>query len=145
MGKNVEEKVKMKTKYSLKEFLSDGRRFVEVDQNQEIFEGRDIKEYPRIAKDIINDKFNGKVIGLDNKMFVNGQGRDAFVNPNKPISGDIYEVKMRSAGESDNLLDAGTNFRNKANGADGHNPKFQFLRTSFISSISQKRKMQQMW
>lgn len=110
----------MKTKYSLKEFLSDGRRFVEVDQNQEIFEGRDIKEYPRIAKDIINDKFNGKVIGLDNKMFVNGKGRDGFVNPNKPISGDIYEVKMRSAGELDNLLDAGTNFRNKANGADGH-------------------------
>lgn len=38
------------------------------------------------------------------------------MNSSKPISGDIYEVKMRSAGELDNLLEAGTNFRNKADG-----------------------------
>ena len=107
-------------KYSLMEFSDDKRRFVEIDQEQYRFEGHDRREYPRIAKEIINEKFNGKVIGLDNKMFVNGHGRDEFSNPSKYIQGNVYEAKMRSAGELDNLLDAGTNLRNEADGRDGH-------------------------
>ena len=107
-------------KYSMYAFEQDGRRYVEVDQDQTRFDGHSIDEYPRIAKDIINEKFNGKVIGTDNKMFVNGAGRDEFANPSKHISDDIYEAKMRTAGELDNLLDAGTNFRNAPDGADGH-------------------------
>lgn len=107
-------------KYSLRAFEQDGRRFVEIDQEQHRFDGHSEDEYPRIAKDIINEKFNGKIIGIDNKMFVNGAGRDEFANPSKRISEDIYEAKMRSAGELDNLLDAGTNYRNVPDGADGH-------------------------
>ena len=53
-------------------------------------------------------------------MFVNGSGRDEFANPSKRIDDDLYAIKMRTAGELDNLLDAGTNFRNEADGADGH-------------------------
>ena len=87
---------------------------------QERFEGHNISEFPRIAKDIINEKFVGKVVGIDNKMFVNGKGRDEYSNPSKYISGDIYEAKLRTSGEIDNLLDAGVNFRNEADGKDGH-------------------------
>ena len=107
-------------KYSLYEFEQDGKRYVEIDQDQDRFDGHSIDDFPRIAKDIINEKFNGKVIGADNKMFVNGAGRDEFANPSKHIDDDIYEAKMRTAGELDNLLDAGTNFRNAPDGADGH-------------------------
>lgn len=106
-------------KFSLMAF-EDGRRFVEIDQDQDRFAGHNSNEYPRIAKDIINEKFVGKVIGLDNKMFVNGRGRDEFSNPSKHISGVLYESKMKTAGELDNLLDAGTNFRNEPDGRDGH-------------------------
>lgn len=107
-------------KYSLREFSADGRRYVDIDQDQDRFDGHDPSEYPRIAKDIINEKFNGRIIGIDNKMFVNGAGRDEFTNPSKHIDAETYETKMRTAGELDNLLDAGFNFRNKPDGADGH-------------------------
>ena len=107
-------------KYSLREFSADGRRYVDIDQDQDRFDGHEPSEYPRIAKDIINEKFNGRVIGIDNKMFVNGAGRDEFVNPSKPISDDYHQAKMRTSGELDNLLDAGFNFRNAPDGADGH-------------------------
>jgi len=106
--------------YSLRMFEKDGRRYVEIDQDQDRFDGHPIDEYPRIAKDIINEKFNGKIIGIDNKMFVNGSGRDEYANPSKHISGDLYEAKMRSVGEIDNLLDAGANYRKTPDGADGH-------------------------
>lgn len=107
--------------YSLMEFTEDGRRFVEIDQEQDRFEGHDRSEYPRIAKDIINEKFNGKVIGTDNQMFVNGRGRDEYVHPSRPIKEDyVYDAKMRASTELDNLLDAGTNYRNEADGKDGH-------------------------
>ena len=106
--------------YSLNEFAQDGRRYVEIDQDQSRFDGHSVEDYPRIAKDIINEKFNGKVIGIDNQMFVNGAGRDEFSNPSKRIDDDLYEAKMRTAGELDNLLDAGANFRNAPDGADGH-------------------------
>ena len=36
------------------------------------------------------------------------------------LNGDVYDAKMRSAGELDNLLDAGTNHRNEEDGRDGH-------------------------
>ena len=108
-------------KYSLMAFEKDGRRFVEIDQNQDRFDGHSADEFPGIAKDIIKEKFEGKVIGIDNKMYVNGAGRSEYAYPSKPITDDeIYEAKMRAAPELDNLLDAGTNFRNEPDGKDGH-------------------------
>lgn len=106
--------------HSLRAFVKDGKIFVEIDQEQDRFDGHPVEEYPRIAKDIINEKFNGKVIGLDNKMFVNGASRDEFANPSKRIPDDLYELKMRTAGELDNLLDAGIPLPNENDGKDGH-------------------------
>lgn len=120
LGKAEKNTADSGVKYSLHEFAQDGRRYVEIDQDQSRFEGHSIEEFPRIAKEIINEKFNGKAIGIDNKMFVNGAGRDEFANPSKRIPDDVYETKMRTAGELDNLLDAGANFRNAPDGADGH-------------------------
>ena len=108
-------------KYSLMAFEKDGRRFVEIDQEQDRFDGHSADEYPAIAKEIIKEKFENRVIGIDNKMFVNGAGRSEFAYPSKPIKeADIYEAKMRASAELDNLLDAGENFRNMPDGEDGH-------------------------
>ena len=108
-------------KYSLMAFEKDGRRFVEIDQDQDRFDGHSADEYPAIAKEIIKEKFENRVIGIDNNMFVNGAGRSEFAYPSKPIKeADIYEAKMRASAELDNLLDAGENFRNKPDGEDGH-------------------------
>ncbi len=108
-------------RYSLMAFEKDGRRFVEIDQDQDKFDGRSADEFPGIAKEIIKEKFENKVVGVDNKMFVNGAGRNEFVYPSKPIKdAAVYEAKMRASSELDNLLDAGTNLRTEADGKDGH-------------------------
>lgn len=75
-------------------------------------------------------------------MFVNGQGRDEFVNPSKPISGDIYEAvinimnvkKGKLFKDVTKIKDVTEDIMNSY----GQNPKFQFLRTSSTNSISQK-------
>ena len=100
--------------------LSDGRRFVNVDQDQDLFDGQPKNEYAKIAKKIISRKFQGKVIGIDNKMFVNGSGVAEYGYPSKNLSNELREAKFRSAGELDNLLDAGTNFENVPDGQNGH-------------------------
>ncbi len=107
-------------RYSLCQF-EDGRRFVELDQEQDRFDGHDRSEYPSIAKSLINEKFNGKVIGQDNRAFVNGSGRDEYIHPSKPIKDEaVYDAKMRAAGELDNLLDAGIKAEPRPDGLDGH-------------------------
>ena len=106
-------------KYSLNEF-SDGQRFVIIDVDQAQFDGLTVKEQTDLATKIIKERFQGKVIGLDNKAFVNGKTADEFTHPAKHIDGDIYQAKMRASTELDNLMDAGYGFRNKEDGEDGH-------------------------
>ncbi len=116
----VDTKKTGEVQYSLNVF-EDGKQFVEIDQEQERFDGHDRSEYPSIAKQIINEKFNGKVVGQDNKMYVNGRGRDEYIHPSKPIKDNyVYDAKMRASGEIDNLLDAGERLPNEADGKDGH-------------------------
>ena len=104
--------------------FNDGNRFVEVDTDQELFDGLTIKEQQALAKKIIRDKFAGKVIGIDNKTFVNGATAKEFTHPVKNIKDElIKEAKMRASPELDNLLDAGFNFRTAKDGADGHTHK----------------------
>lgn len=106
-------------KFSLNAF-EDGKRFVDVDQDQEVFDNASPNEYTAIAKKIINDKFFNRIIGTDNKAFFNGKSRDEYLHPSKHIYDDTFEAKMRASSEIDNLMDAGTNFRNRADGEDGH-------------------------
>lgn len=107
------------TKYSLNEF-KDGQRFVSVEANQEQFDGLSVKEQTDLATKIIKERFQGKVIGIDNKAFVNGKTADEYTHPAKHLDADSYEAKMRASTELDNIMDAGFNFRNEADGKDGH-------------------------
>ena len=106
-------------KYSLRSF-SDGRRFVDVQTDQHLFDGASIDEANALAKEIIRKRFAGKVIGKDNKAFVNMQTAKEYIHPVKNIEPDIRNAKMRAAAELDNLIDAGTNFRTAPDGRDGH-------------------------
>ena len=106
-------------KYSLNEF-NDGQRFVSVETDQQLFDGLNVKDKTDLATKIIKGRFQGKVIGLDNKAFVNGKTADEFAHPVKHLDSDVYEAKMRASTELDNLMDAGFNFRNADDGADGH-------------------------
>ncbi len=116
----VDTKKTGEVQYSLNVF-EDGKQFVKIDQEQERFDGHDRSEYPSIAKQIINEKFNGKVVGQDNKMYVNGRGRDEYIHPSNPIKDHyVYDAKMRASGEIDNLLDAGERLPNETDGKDGH-------------------------
>lgn len=116
-----EYEIDSETKFSLYAFEKDGRKIVIVDQGTEEFEGKDRSEYPGIAKKIINRKFNGRVIGEENKSFLNGQGRDEYTHPSKPIKEDyIYDSKMRASAELDNLMDAGIRLPDEEDGRDGH-------------------------
>lgn len=107
-------------KFSLMEF-PDGTRFVDVQTDQEQFDGLSKKEKGILAEKIIRKRFMGKVIGLENRAFVNAQTASEYRSPaNKRLDNDVYDAKMRASTELDNLLDAGTNFRTKPDGEYGH-------------------------
>ncbi len=89
----------------------------------------------RKAKAILMEKFAGKVVGIDNKAFVNGDSVNEYLHPSKFIGPDIRKAKLTAASELDNLLDAGQALPNEPDGRDGHiHPDamdFSYFRTTF--------------
>lgn len=84
------------------------------------FDGLNDKEKTKQAVKVIKSKFAGKVIGIDNRVFVNGISTSEYAHPVKNIDSDIRDAKMRASTELDNLMDAGANFRTAPDGQDGH-------------------------
>lgn len=106
--------------YSLWEF-ADGKRFVDVQTDQEKFDGLSIEEQQKVAKKTIQDRFVGRVVGVNNRAYVNGDTAKEYVFPSKRIKDTATRgAKLRAAAELDNLLEAGTNFRTEPDGRDGH-------------------------
>ena len=105
--------------YSLKTF-EDGKRFVDVDTDTSAFDGLSRREQGQLAAKIIKEKYAGKVVGIDNPIFVNGRGAGEFGFPLNKLGNAEHSAKMKSATELDNMFDAGHNFRNVPDGADGH-------------------------
>lgn len=106
-------------RYSLMSF-DDGKRFVEVNIDQERFDGLSKNELRREAVSVIKSKFAGKVIGIDNPVFVNGRTASEYGFPSRQLDQQSHEAKMRASTGLDNLLDAGANFRTEPDGRDGH-------------------------
>ncbi len=106
-------------RYALCEF-EDGQRFVDVKAEQSQFDGLSTKEKTALATKIIKSNFQGRVIGRENRAFVNGVTVDEYTHPSKHIDDDLYDAKMRASAELDNLMDAGFNFRTEADGLYGH-------------------------
>lgn len=74
----------------------------------------------QLAAKIIKEKYAGKVVGIDNPIFVNGRGAGEFGFPLNKLGNAEHSAKTKSATELDNMFDAGHNFRNVPDGADGH-------------------------
>ena len=90
-------------KASLREF-EDGTKYVDVQTQQSVFDNLTLEEMQSKAKEIIRQRFSGKVIGVSNTAFVNGQTANEYAYPSKFIKDvQLKEAKMRTAPELDNL------------------------------------------
>ena len=105
--------------FALREF-SDGVRFVDVNTDQEQFDGLSIQEMNSLAKSIIKKKYAGTVVGIDNPLFVNGNSAEKHIYYTPKTTADVIEAKARASTELENLIDAGTNFESEPDGRDGH-------------------------
>lgn len=94
-----------KARYSI-QTDSNGKKYVNVDTDQHIFEGVEPKEYHKIARKYILENFRGKIIGEnDSRAFVNKRSAEEYAYPaNKRQESDIKSAKMKSSTELDNLM-----------------------------------------
>lgn len=94
-----------KAQYSI-QTDSNGKKYVNVDTDQHIFEGVEPKEYHKIARKYILENFRGKIIGEnESRAFVNKRSAEEYAYPaNKRQESDIKSAKMKSSTELDNLM-----------------------------------------
>ena len=83
-----------------------GNKFVVVDTDQHLFDGKPKSEYAKIARGVINQRFKGKVLPLSGydlaKVTYKSAGEYAY--PSTKIGSSNYNAKMRASTELDNLL-----------------------------------------
>lgn len=87
---------------------NNGKQYVKVDTDQNIFEGKSPKEYTKIAKEYILNKFRneGKKINLPTKEDIKVIRRTAeeYTHPKNKLSYSKKDSKMRASTELDNLV-----------------------------------------
>lgn len=100
----------------------DGESVVVIDTDQDIFEGADVKDYPKIVRKYMLDKFQGKVFPVGtSSAFVNRNSVNEYTFPaNRRQGTDNKTQKMRAGTELDNLLKVGEYIRHEAD--DGRHP-----------------------
>lgn len=93
-------------KYSI-QMDHDGKQYVKVDTDQNIFEGKDIKEYPNIAKKYILQQYRdgSKKINLPTKenITVTSKTANEYSHPKNQLPLETKVSKMRASTELDNL------------------------------------------
>lgn len=74
---------------------SNGNKYVNVDTDQDIFEGIEIKDYNKIAKMYINDCLRGKTI-LSNtgNAIIDSKSANKYTNPGKRQTNFIEKMKL---------------------------------------------------
>lgn len=122
-------------KYSI-QHDADGKRYVHVDTDQEIFNGKSVKEMRETARKYILDAFRGKAlpVGDGDKAFVNGRSASEYANPaNRRMPDELKSAKMRASTELDNLLAVSDKIGNVPD--DGRHPEatggWDVYRTNF--------------
>lgn len=111
-GKKVQENAitggEIKKSFSPKEDMNfsireeEGERYVNVDTDQELFEGMDDAEAAKMAKTIIKDRFQGKK--LEKNALVSSKTAGEYTHPAKRMKKDAYRAKMQASTELDNLV-----------------------------------------
>ena len=112
-----------RTQYFLAEF-EDGKRFVDVQADQSEFDGLSWEDAQIKAREILHNKFVGKVIGIDNPVFFNGRKSHEYTYVRYTDIGKTKSMaKLRASSELDNLVDAGRDQTHKEDGLYGHTHK----------------------
>lgn len=94
-------------KFSLRQ-MEDGTRFVEVDTDQHIFDGKSRKEKQRTVIEYINKNYKGRLVGNGEiRASVSERADNKYVFLKEPLTRRAYRDKMHSVTELDNLIDAG--------------------------------------
>lgn len=85
----------------------DGRPYVEVNIDQDVFDGLTTAQMQETAKNIIKSRFKGKVIGANYTAYVNKTGAEHFAYPaNRRMDEGVKRDKMRTAPELDTIMQA---------------------------------------
>ena len=92
--------------HSLKQ-TANGRTYVDIDVDQELFDGLSTAEMQDLAKKVIKTRFKGKVIGAEYTAYVDKTGAEHFAYPaSRRMDEGIKRDKMRAAPELDNIMAA---------------------------------------
>lgn len=100
--------------------LDDGTSYVDVDVDQERFDGLTPKEQIKEAAKVIRERFANRVIGVGDD-YARVTGRTAKEYRGKHYAQDIMEAKARLSPELDNLLSAAQYLGHESD--DGHHPE----------------------
>ncbi len=93
--------IRGEVRYSIQK-MPDGTQYVEVDTDQDIFDGVDLKDYPRIVAKYIRDHFRGTPIQPG--IIANRRSSNEYAGRRGYMTDDVYEAKVRAATELDNLM-----------------------------------------
>lgn len=108
-------------KYSLKKF-QDGRKYADIDVDQQLFDGLTVKEAAKTARRVILERFRGKVIGTDYRAYVNRDSAEEYTHSaNRRQSDAVKQAKMRASTELDTLMEASVFRENVPD--DGRHPE----------------------
>lgn len=114
----------------------DGRRYVRVDTDQALFEGKTVEEMVKIAKAVLKERFQGTVleVGESGRAYVKKRSTEEYTFPAKRRQQEeIKAAKMRASTELDNLLAVSDYLDPDTD--DGRHPQathgWEFYRTRF--------------
>lgn len=92
-------------KFSIQED-NNGNKYVKVDTDQDIFEGKSIKEQTKIAqKYILNNFRENGLLKDDNTINVSRKTATEYTHPKNGLDNTTYSSKMKASTELDNLLE----------------------------------------
>lgn len=98
------ENLKNDKKFSIQTDIN-GNKYVNVDTNQNIFEGKTLVEQTKIAKEYILDNFKGKELSInDNSVMVTRKTANEYTHPKTTLQKNNASSKMKASTELDNLL-----------------------------------------
>lgn len=84
---------------------NNGNKYVQIDTDQDIFEGKSLSEQTKIAKRYILDNFREKGINLDNENIkITMKTANEYTHPKNKLPAITKESKIKASTELDNLL-----------------------------------------
>ncbi len=145
-SKGVDKEV-AKPRHSIR--IIDGEEIVVIDTDQDIFEGKEKSDYPKIVRRYMLDKFRGKVLNVgESRAYINKDGVSEYAFPaNRRMDENIKAAKMKAGTELDNLLKTAKFLEHKnddgrhpdaTRGWDKHKTKFIVDDRMFEGEISVK-------